>query len=304
MAGDAGSSADAQDAQGFTGLWSTTYGAMRLVADGSSVRGSYSWGGGALVEGVCEGRVLRATYTESDGTLGRAVFELSPDGESFRGRWRAGLERPLEAGDRDAGRWSGTRVASVPGRTWLVILEANWETSLDEHEYSYGAMLRAFFERAPSIQVRHRFFHDRADLERFCREVAYLAEPVVLYVSSHGTTAGVAVAGQTIDGTTIGRALREAGTLALLHFGSCEVLAGAEPAALRAAAGPRRFPISGFRETVDWAASAIVDFAYLSLVLEGGLTPDEAVQATRSMIRFAGAPGPELALPPADLVLW
>lgn len=295
----------------FAGVWETSYGTMRLGEEpsgeaGTHVSGFYLFGGRATIEGERIGRVLHATYVEPDGTRGRAVFELGEDGASFHGRWRAGLEEPLELDDARAGRWRGTRVVPVAGRTWLVILEAHWEESLGEHEYSYGEMLRAFFERVPAVEVRHRFFHDRADLERFCRELAGLVEPVVLYISSHGSPAGVAVGGETIDGATIGRALADAGTLELLHFGSCQVLSGEEPGKLLAAAAPHApFPISGFRAVADWAGSAIVDFTYLALVLEQDMPPAEALRYTRSAVSFAGPPveGPR-PISGSDLALW
>ncbi len=295
----------------FAGTWNTTYGTMKLGEEGigetgANVSGSYLYGGRSTIEGERVGPVLHASYTEPDGTRGRAVFELAEDGASFRGRWREGLEEPLELDDRRAGRWQGSRVVPVAGRTWLVILEAHWEETLSEHEYSYGEMLRAFFERVSAVEVRHRFFHDRADLERFCHEVGGLVEPVVLYISSHGSAAGVTVGGETIDGAAIGRALAEAETLKLVHFGSCEVLRGEEPGKLLAAAAPHApFPISGFRAAADWAGSAIVDFTYLSLVLEQDLEPAEALRFTRSAVSFAGPPqeGPQ-PISGSDLVLW
>ncbi len=297
----------------FAGTWNTTYGTMKLSEgklsegpDGTSVSGLYLYGGRSTIEGERVGRVLRAHYTEPDGTRGRAVFELAEDGASFRGRWRADLEQPLDLSDPRAAEWQGSRVVPLAGRTWLVILEAHWETTLGEHEYSYGEMLRAFFERVPTVEVRHRFFHDRADLERFCLELAGLAEPVVLYISSHGSPAGVEVGGETIDGTTIGRALAEAGPLRLVHFGSCEVLRGDEPGKLLAAAAPHApFPISGFRAVADWAGSAIVDFTYLTLVLEQELEPAEALRFTRAAVSFAGPPqGEDAPISGSDLALW
>lgn len=293
----------------FAGTWNTSYGTMRLRESGTQVSGIYLYAGRSTIEGERAGRVLQATYAEPDGTRGRAVFELADDGASFAGRWRPGLEEPLELQDRTASRWRGTRAVPVPGRTWLVILEAHWEESLSDHEYSYGEMLRAFFERVPAVEVRHRFFHDRADLERFCHEAASLVEPVVLYISSHGSPAGVAAGGETIDGATIGRALADAGTLKLVHFGSCQVLGGEEPGKLLAAASPHApFPISGFRATADWAGSAIVDFTYLSLVLEQGIEPAEALRFTRETVRFAGPPESmgdgRQPIAGSDLVLW
>lgn len=283
---------DANSEGGFAGVWHTSYGAMRLTQDGAHVRGTYTYSSGSRIEGAMDGRLLRATYSEPDGTQGRAVFELAADGASFTGVWRPGTDRELNLGDAHAPRWHGTRVVPVPGRVWLVILEAHWESSLDEHEYSYGAMLRSFFERLPDVEVRHRFFHDRADFVRFCGELSALAEPVVLYISSHGSPDGIGASGDLIDGKTIGEALRDVGDLKLLHLGGCALLAGDLGHKVRAAAAPHpSFPITGFKVSVDWAGSAIVDFTYLDMVLERGMTPAEAVPVVRSMLSFAGPPG-------------
>lgn len=294
---------------GFAGVWHSSFGSMRLAQDGARVHGTYSYSPGATIEGELDGRLLGGTYFEPDGagggTRGRLLFELAEDGASFRGRWRPDAQRALTLDDRDAQPWRGTRVAPVAGRVWLVILEAHWEQALDEHEYSYGDMLRAFFERVPSVEVRHRYFNDRADLVRLCGELSGLVEPVVLYISSHGSRAGLAVGGETIDAATLGAALRDAGELRLLHLGSCEVMAGDAAAQIRAAAAPHEpFPISGFKVAVDWAGSAIVDFTYLDLVLEGGLEPAKAVEATRAMLTFAGPPKPDgQPISGTDLVL-
>lgn len=272
---------------GFAGVWRTSYGVMRLKGGGPRVEGTYTWSGISHIAGDVDGRVLRATYLEPDGTQGRAVFELAEDGQSFNGRWVADLDRELELDTSDAGRWSGERAEPVAGRTWLVILEAHWEGSLEDHEYSYGDMLRAFFERVPEVEVRHRFFHDQADLVRFCGELTGLVEPVVLYISSHGTEAGLSSAAGPIEGAALGAALRDLEGLKLLHLGACELMGGDFAPAVRAAAGAD-FPISGFTVSVDWAGSALVDFAYLHLVLERGLEPAAAVSAARSMLTFAG----------------
>jgi hypothetical protein len=268
------------------GAWSSNYGTLRLEQDGARVRGSYSQSPGSRIEGQLNAGVLRGTYEESDGTQGRVVLEFSADGEHFRGLWRAGLEPALELDDESGSTWTGRRAHPTPGRKWLVVLEANWETSLAEPPYSYGAILRAFFERAPDIQVRQRYFHDREDLVRLCRELGSLLEPVTLYISSHGSQAGVGVGAEVIDGETIGRALAGLTNLELVHFGGCELLGGDLGANVRRAAGSS-FPLSGFEVEVDWAASAIVDLTYLHLVLEREMAPAEAVAALHSMLSFA-----------------
>jgi hypothetical protein len=279
----------------FSGLWATSYGAMRLVEEGEHVRGTYEWAGGSNLAGTRNGQVLAFDYDQPDDERGRAEVTLAADGMSFEGTWEAttGL----------GGNWSGTRIVPQAGRTWLVILEAHWESGLAEHEYSYGDMLRAYFTRLPDVAVRHRFVHDVADVARFCRELVWLAEPVVLYISSHGTEDGISLGTQTASADDLISALEAVETLRLLHFGSCLVMNGDVPRRIHAArAERRRFPISGFTTAVDWGGSAIVDFTYLELVLARGMAPREALDWTRKTIAFAGnategpIPGTGLAL--------
>lgn len=290
----------------FSGVWRTSYGTMRLFTDGDRVAGTYSYGGGATLEGRVEDRVAELRYREADGSVGRARFRIDDSGARFEGVWREG-----EAGDElsfDDGalaRWSGERIVADPNRRWLVILEVHWEDGLAQPEFSYGAMLRAFFQRVPDVAVRHRFVHDRADLVRFLREIAELPEPVLIYVSSHGTNEGVQTAAGTVDGTAIGEALRFAGAIDLLHFGACSALGGDFAERIRDAASPHpSFPISGYRRDADWAGSAIVDFAYLSLVLEHGKSPRDAIVEVRKSIEFAGEGGrADAAVAGVDLVI-
>lgn len=291
---------------GFAGTWQSTYGLLRLAPGASGLIGSYTYARGSRIEGVVDGRVLRGTYHEPSahgGIDGRFTFELAEDGESFRGVWAEGSGAPLDLADATQKSWTGRRARGEPGRVWLVILEENWEGSLRDHEYSFGAMLRSFFERVPTVAVRHRFVHDRADFDRFCTELGELLEPVILYVSSHGTPQALGIGAGGISPEQLGAALRHAGDLRLLHLGACAMLAGDAPARIRAAAAPHPpFPISGFVESVDWAASAIVDFTYMSLLLERGLDPAAAVAATREMLQFANEPGgAKGALPGCDL---
>jgi hypothetical protein len=288
----------------FAGLWDTTYGTMRLELEGARVTGWYSYGDGASVEGaVVEDRLL-LDYREADGTVGKAIFRLDPTGERFDGVWRAG-EGVIGLDDAALARWTGERVVSVPGRRWLVILEVHWEESLREREYSYGWMLRSFFERMPDVAVRHRFVHDRADLVRFLNEVAHLPEPAVVYISSHGSPHGVQASDGVIDGKTIGAALRAARNIDLLHFGACSVLRGDLAEQVRTANAPAaRFPISGYRRDADWAGSAIVDFAYLDMIFEHDMTPQDAVAEVRRSLEFAtDSKRADAAIAAIDLVI-
>lgn len=266
----------------FDGLWKTSYGPMRLGVNEKRVVGTYEFAGASHIAGTLNDKgEFEFRYDQPDGEKGTGTFELSPDGKSFQGRWAR------ESGG--GGRWRGERVEPTPGRVWLVVLEENWEESLAEPEYSYGQMLRSFFTRLPDVQVRHRFVHDRADFRRWVSEVAYLPEPVVLYISSHGSARGVNLGSDVIDADTLIESLRDVHQLRLLHFGSCEVMSGDLPRKLASARAPEeRFPISGFTKTADWAGSAIVDFTYLELVLGREFAPRDAAKQTLRLVKFAG----------------
>ena len=271
----------------FTGLWKTTYGRMRLFPDGNAVRGVYDSGGLSTLVGSVEDRTLTLSYTQPDGETGTAVFTLAEDHKSFSGKWK-GKKQQVEAG----GDWTGQRIEPVPGRQWLVVLEAHWESNLEEEEYSYGQMLRAFFTRVPSVKVRHRFFSSEADFRKWGTEVAFLAEPVVFYVSSHGTAEGIKCGDKTIDAAVLADVLKNAGDIRLLHFGSCLISSGPIPQKLQELLGDRAtFPISGFVNVADWAGSAVVDFTYLDLVFSRGVQPVDAVKQVRRMISFAAEKG-------------
>lgn len=95
---------------------------------------------------------------------------------SFQGRWRP-------KGSDDWKTWTGKRVEARPDVLWLVIVEARWESSLEEEE---------------------------------------------------------------------------------------------------------RFPISGYTTTVDWDASAISDFIYLSMLLIRRMDPVEAVRQTYQAAPYTG----------------
>ena len=149
---------------GFDGLWETTYGRMRMIVEGTDVRGSYAYAAGSSISGKVEGKKLTFTYKEPTAG-GEAWFELAADGKSFKGKWK-------ENGTSVWQDWTGKRVEPVAGRVWLVILEANWEKDLSEAEYNFGSMLRSFFTRVPNVEVRHRFFTDEASLKKWASEIS------------------------------------------------------------------------------------------------------------------------------------
>lgn len=273
-------------AQGFDGLWDSRYGRIRLVAeDDQHVRGSYASGCGAWSEGTLEGtlvgRRLSFRYIEAKAK-GEGWFEFAPDGSTFKGKWRADGSDAWSA-------WDGARVAPVPGRKWLVVIEANWEQRLGKREYSFGAMLKAFFQRSPNVRVQHRFFRDEPDVRFWLSEVAYLAEPVLVVLSSHGQPDGIPAGGTTLGPQVFAEALRCAPNVELLHFASCLTLGESFGRDLldRLPQGIS-FPVSGYSKSVDWGASAILEFLYYDLILARDLAPDEAARQLPALVSFAG----------------
>ncbi|HWB05866.1 MAG TPA: hypothetical protein VG796_22790 [Verrucomicrobiales bacterium] len=278
----------------FSGVWKTTFGMMRLVEKDASVTGCYSYGGQSEVSGKTEGGALKFTYTETTGDKGSGEFKLGGDGETFTGTWKT-------TDGKQGGQWEGTRVKPMAGRTWLVVLEAHWESGLQQPEYSYGDMLRHFFSRVPSVEVRHRYFDGKEDFAKWCEELPYLNEPAVFYVSSHGTEKGITVGKEVLSGDFIGSRLRFAPEVKLVHLGACLTMSGGAPAALRKASG-LNMPVSGFTKVADWAGSAVIDFSYLDLVLSRKMPPGEAVRQIKSSVAFAGeGETPGMAIRPAGL---
>jgi len=245
----------------------------RLNVSGGRASGTYASDREAHLIGEVQGDRLAFRYTESSGA-GEGWFQLIDGGERFRGEW-------LAQGSTQPKPWTGTRITPESGKRWLVILEARWEESLRQHEFTFGKMLRSYFTQTPDVEVREREFHDEADLRRFAHEVAFIAEPVVLLVSTHGTKRGIHVAGATIGPDAIADSLKEASNLELLHLAACSTMAGDVPQTILAGLSPgTRFPISGYSTEVDWTASALADLTYLTFILVRGHTPEEAVRQT------------------------
>ncbi len=261
--------------RGWDGLWDTDFGRLRLFQHRGEVRGCYSGASHAQLHGRVQGDELDFRYSEAQAA-GTGRFKLSEDGESFTGRWRA-------RGQRESRDWNGARTAAAGGTTWLVVLEAHWQKSLAEPEYAYGAMVRELFARQPAVRVRQRFFHDAGSLEHWCRELAYLAEPAILMIASHGLAEGLSVHGRLINTSKVLAALRDVEDLRLLHFSSCLVGMDGERSL-----GGSRFPISGYTTAVDWGASALLEFTYLDLMLNRGLAPREAAMQLRKLVPYAG----------------
>jgi hypothetical protein len=268
-------------ATNFQGLWDSSYGRLRLLQTGDEVRGTYAYADGSSLVGKAQGRSLAFSYREPTAA-GEGLFQLSADAKAIHGKWRpSGAARWSD--------WNATRVLPKPDRLWLVVIESPWEQSLDQREYSFGAMLRAFFSRSPNVEVRQRLFSDQTSFCQSCREIAYLAEPVVLSVAAHGSPAGVTAGRATIGPEAIAEGLRYAENLRLLHFSACSTMAGDLPEKIKTALGGKaRFAISGYTTPVDWAASAVLEFMYFDLVLCRGLEPAKAAEQLRILMPFAG----------------
>lgn len=268
------------DLPDFNGVWKTRFGMMRLIQNGEKVRGCYQLGTRSEIEGTAADGVLTFTYKEPDGVTGKGTFTLAPDRNAFTGDWSA------DQGRHD-GAWEGSRVQPDRRRKWLVVLEAHWEQDLRENEYSFGDMLRQFFTRIPEVGVRHRFFDEHEDFGRWCAELAYLAEPIVLHISSHGTEQGITVGKHVLDGKFIGEQLRDCPHVKLVHLGACLAMAGPVPQDIRQASGGG-FPVSGYTRSADWAGSAVIDFTYLDLIFSRDIKPAEAAGIVQKSISFSG----------------
>ena len=91
---------------GFGGNWETNWGPVAMSQMDSDVIGQYAYKkDGRLIKGNIKGSVsgdtLRGTWSQPGG-WGQLEFVLSPDGQSFKGRWRN-----KNQGSWDS--WSGVR---------------------------------------------------------------------------------------------------------------------------------------------------------------------------------------------------
>jgi hypothetical protein len=282
---------------GFDGLWDTSFGLMRLSQQHDRIVGFYEGAGSSTIEGQVKDNQLVFRYQEPRDH-GQGRFELADDGLRFAGEWRPSTEEDWRG-------WRGRRVLPRPGQTWLVVLEAPWQRFLSDPEYSFGNMLREFFARVEHVEVRHRFFINEAGLQQCCRDLMYLSGPIVLVLATHGLPHGIPVGGSTVEVRKVVESLRYAGDVRLMHFSACLLLQ--DPAlvgSLRALSTSARLAMSGYSTSVNWAASAIIEFTYLEMILNRGMTPAEASAQVIKLLPFAGAEGvPEGAFPPAGFQL-
>jgi hypothetical protein len=269
----------------FDGLFETRYGRIRLAQTGDAVSGVYryngSWGN---IAGKVKDGLLSFEWREAE-SHGSGEFRLGSKSAQIRGRWKP-------SGAQAWKDWHGQRVKPKPGVVWLTILEAYWEESLSQSEYSFGRMLRAYFRRYPRVQLRHRRFGDVVDFVRAAREVALLAEPVVLLVASHGSGGQLVAGKERISAKLLGQVLAGLPNLKLVHFSACEMIVGDALKQLRAKLPEgRKLPISGYAVSVDWSASAVLEFLYLDLILGRGYAPGRAARVVRQELGFSSDKG-------------
>jgi hypothetical protein len=263
------------------GIWDTPFGRVRLVQEPDRILGSYEGAGPARIEGRLQGNRFVFRYFEPK-TQGDGWFELANDAASFAGAWRPD-------GATAWGDWPGRRVLPMPGLTWLVVIEAHWQRSLADGEYSYGEMLSEFFARLQNVAVRHRFFNDEPSLERWCRELTYVPEPAIVLISSHGLSEGVTVNGQTIDTKRVIASLSQGANLKLLHLAACLTLKDSDVAHRL---GPVPYPISGYTTSIDWGGSAVLEFSYFDMILSKGLSPEDAAARLPKLVAYSGDHAP------------
>ena len=104
-----------------------------------------------------------------------------------------------------------------------------------------------------------------------------LLQQTAMRTSANGMFTNPVVVANAEHRFVIGEQLREASSVKLIHLGACLTMAGSAPQEIRKAS-KLSVPVSGYTRTADWAGSAVIDFAYLDLVLSRQMAPGEAVR--------------------------
>ncbi|MGF1578972.1 MAG: hypothetical protein ACFCD0_06380 [Gemmataceae bacterium] len=270
--------------RGFDGVWTTSFGPMRLIHEDDRVFGIYgdlAGFGASTIEGKFLQGTLEFDYQEPS-VKGSGQFGLSADLLSFQGTWQTEESSTSKT-------WEGRRELPRVGVRWLVVLEAYWEDHITETEYSFGGMLREFFARITSIHVRQRYFTNAEGLAQWCRDLAYLPEPTVLVIATHAHASEPVFVARNgiIPPELLPEVLQYAGDVSLVHLSSCLPL-DHDPE------NPWYGPllplcsVSGYGSAVDWAVSAILEFQYLDMILARNLFPNEAAEQVKQLVGFAG----------------
>jgi hypothetical protein len=259
--------------RGFDGLWDTSIGRLRLIEGVEGVQAMHEFPGAQL---TCTRDGDKLAIELASGTVsGRGRITLDAFGTQFNGEWQDAGQTPRP--------FAGGRVMARSGLNWLVVLEAHWQRGLEDAEFAFGRMLTELFARIPRIQVRHRYYHDEGSLLHWCRQLLFVAEPIVLVITGHGEANGLSVNGQIVPLRGLIKGLGSADAVQLLHFSSCLIGQDSEQVF-----SDIPIPVSGYTTSVDWAESALTEFIYLDMMLEKGLRPHEAATQLLKLVRFAG----------------
>jgi hypothetical protein len=254
---------------------------MRLIVKGDSVKGTYADGVNSRIAGTVEGSRLDFTYTESR-EKGEGWLELSSDGLSFAGKWR-------KKDGTEWKKWTGKKTLPERGRKWMVIIERRWQESMAETDYSSGEMCEAYFRKDSHVSVRSRFFTDNASIRKWLRQVAFLPGPAYVFLDTHGTEKGVDSDDGPIGPKVISDALEFCPNVVLLHFGACLVMNGDYPDRLIAELGDRAtFAISGYKTSVGWDHSSVIEWAYDILLMNHDMSPVEAGEKLKLIVPTSG----------------
>ncbi len=254
-------------ANAFVGLWETTYGRVRLIEDNGQISGIYEISGPAKLQGHVQNKILKFKY-EEEGNAGIGEFQISPGGQAFTGKWRHSASDSWSP-------WNGTRVAPEPGISQLILLEGDWDA--EKSDYSFGAMLKAFFARNKSVKFHHSQITNKPTLLKQIRETAFLAEPFILVLAGHGSKDGILAADESVGASDITGAMNYSTSAKLIHFSACDIMKGTFTSAI---------PVSGYKTSVDWAASAIAEFMYFDLILNRNLKPKSAAALLTKLMPF------------------
>lgn len=79
-------------------------GVTTLTQSGSSVTGSFNWGGGGSLSGSVSGNTLTGSWTAASGGGGTMTLMITADATSFSGQWH-GTSSPFTG---QSGSWTGT----------------------------------------------------------------------------------------------------------------------------------------------------------------------------------------------------
>ena len=201
------------------------------------------------------------------------------------------------------------RPAEASRKTLLYVLETYWERTLDRPDYSFGEILQSLCRRfARTVDFRHRRITSVTDFRRFALLAAFVAEPVVIVLSSHGGPCGPwmeysavvenepartrseARREATLSLHEVGSICAECPNVELLHFDCCSVLLPTETANTLQARlelpKAHQIVVSGFTVTADWHESATLEFYYIGLIMKGE-TPLAAAKKAAESLAFA-----------------